>query len=250
MGLFPRWLNRQCIAFSMLIFMVVFLIVSLSLPWYGIVETNAPWPPETAANVTNQAASIVSVFYWTGYSSAIDPNYTAALTQHKAWAEFAISSPKDIYMACMAMCLLALFTSVGLGFLILIGEIINESRRWMDLVCCGKTKWVVFAVSTIVVAFIFLAWVVFFGFTKALADEGSLCPDERYVGYGNRMWCETFFGTNITGSLHSQYTWAPSVGWIFAVMSMVWALGVSFFLFIVKPKTYYEQVGDNDDYRR
>jgi len=231
----------------MLLLMIVFLIVSVSLPWYGIVETGVPWPPETALNVTDQSATIVSVFYWTGYSAAIDPNYTTALTEHKPWGDFAVSTPKDIYMACMAMCLLALFTSVGLAFLILIGLMINESRRWMDLVCCGKTKWVVFAVSTIVCAFIFLAWVVFFGFTKALRDEGSLCPDERYTGLKNRMWCDTFFGNNKSvGALASSYTWAPSVGWIFCVLSLVWALGVSFFLFIVKPREHYQQLGGDD----
>lgn len=240
MGFPPRWLNRQCIAFTMLCINAIFLIISLSLPWYGIVQNNVPHP--TSHNDT--MAAVVGVFYWTGYTTAVAPNYTQSYASHKSWDEFPTNGPKNIYMACMAFTLLALIFSVGLAFFVLIASMLRNSRRWFDLVCCGKTKWILFGVSLVIVGFVFLSWVIFFGFSKALGDDGSICPDAAYVGT-NRLWCGSFLGANASlGRLHSQYAWAPSIGWIFAVFSMVWALGVSFFLFIVKPAEHYQKLGE------
>ncbi len=228
----------------MLCINAVFLIIAISLPWYGIVENNVPHP--TAHNDTT--AKIVGVFYWTGYSQAVAPTYTQSYGTHKRWDEFPTTGPKNIYHVCMAMTILALIFSVGLAFLVLVGEMLHDSRRWFDLVCCGKTKWILFAISLIIVAFVFLSWVIFFGFPKALGDDGSTCPDFAYVG-NDRLWCDSFLGANSSvGRLNSQYAWAPSIGWVFAVLSMVWALGVSFFLFIVKPAEHYQQLGDDDKY--
>jgi len=236
----PRWLNRQCIAFTMLCFLAVFLIISLSLPWYGIVQNNVPHPRSDSDTM----AALVGVFYWTGYSTAVAPNYTQSYASHKSWDEFPTNGPKNIYMACMAFTLLALIFSVGLAFFVLVASMLRNSRRWFDLVCCGKTKWILFGVSLVIVGFVFLSWVIFFGFSKALGDDGSICPDPAYVGE-NRLWCGAFLGANASlGRLHSQYAWAPSIGWVFAVFSMVWALGVSFFLFIVKPAEHYQKLGE------
>jgi len=246
MGLAPHWLTRQCIAFTMLCINVIFLIIALSLPWYGIVQNNVPYP--TSMNSTY--AATVGVFYWTGYTTAVAPNYTQSFASHKSWDEFPTNGPKNIYLACMAFALLALIFSAVLAFFVLVGSVVKSSRQRFDLICLGKTKWILFGVSLLIVGFVFLSWVIFFGFSTALGNDGSICPDPSYVGT-NRLWCGSFIGANSSiGALKSQYAWAPSIGWIFAVFSMVWALGVSFFLFIVKPSEAYQKMGEKGGDKR
>jgi len=247
MGMTPNWLSRQCVAFVMLSINVIFLIIALTLPWYSIIQKNVPYPTYT----NNTVATIVGVFYWTGYSTAVSPNYTSAFVANRGWNAFPTDGPKNIYMISMALTILALIGSMVLAFFVLVAAMMKNSRRWFDLVCFGKTRWVLFGSSLLIVGLIFLAWVIFFVFPTALGKDGTICPNPNYVGNNIGLWCSSFVGANVTvGRLGSQYAWAPSVGWVFAVFSMVWALGAAFFLFIVKPADYYEKVGESGSDRR
>ena len=67
----PHWCTRQCWAFVATLLAVIFFIVALALPWYGIAERGTYALP--ASNTTSEG-DLISSFYWTGYVIYINPS--------------------------------------------------------------------------------------------------------------------------------------------------------------------------------
>jgi len=251
-GYFPRWLSRPCFAFVFTVILLVFLIIAIAAPWYEIVAQNAP--------DDNGKGDDTYVYYWQGLQITQQPDCCPVVSNTYNWSSIPYSNPQNVYETSMGLLILALVTTLVLACGIFFCMMLVSIRKMgYYMTCKVGVKWVAMVICFVDLFFILLAWTLFFRFNQALAHadspEFSLCPDPSYIGApkGAKVyWCDTFTGSQIAiGSYSTRYSWGPSVGWVFAVLSTALIFLAGFFLCISKknPDDEYEELDGEDDSR-
>ncbi len=238
----PVWLTRQCVAFTFLIVLTGFLVVSLLTPWFKIDEVMVPYPT-TSDNVT---VDRTSTFGWTGVKQIIRPTDISKpqFTVTVPWSEFPTTKVEDTFFASMAMAVVSIILSVLLVVFVVFAQ------NCLQMLAGSKTKWIIFGISLVIILFVFLSWFLLFGLPDSMRDDEYLCPDETYIGTSvwddaHKLWCSTFIGkkSNV-GRFNSSYSWGPQTGWVLAIIASGWSFCASFFFFIVQPIRHQPLLGD------
>ena len=81
-----------------------------------------------------------------------------------SWDDMDSRYPKDIYMSCMAMCILALTGSIILMFVIFFGITCKTTARLLNLMTCGLLKWIIVLFGFLVFLCVVLSWTIFMMF--------------------------------------------------------------------------------------
>lgn len=87
------------------------------------------------------------------------------------WSEMESQTPKQIYMACMAMCILALVGSILLSFMIFFGITCRATGRLLYLLSCGMLKWILSLWALFVFLCVILSWSIFLMFPMGTLDR-------------------------------------------------------------------------------
>jgi len=227
----------------------LFEVVAIAAPWYAVLATGLPPPPDT----------LTAVFWWGGMEAVYSPPIVPPERSYTIyWADMITTQPKDVYMSSIAMCFLALFFDLALCFIIFFGQICKGTSRILNMMFCGLFKWVVVAVSGFVLLLVILSWTIFFAFNAAL-NNAKLCPGTTayspgpfpYISAGSnysncppeRLWCDSFANSRLTYGV-TNWIWAPSIGWIFALVSTVLAFYVLVIELTVGTGSDYETIGE------
>jgi len=236
MGKFMRQCcRRETYAILVGITYLLFEILSLALPWYGIAATKlpAPWDTMTAA------------FYWGGFEGLYSPPLVAdQRTYNIPWASMVSTMPKDVYMSSMAMAFLGLFSMICLCVLIFVGFVLPQTERTIQIMFFGWFKWVVVSLCYANFIVSLLSWTVFFAFPAALSSA-SICPGTTAYNpppipyhnttiYFDPMFCDSFANSRAAFDA-AQWVWGPSLGWIFSIVCFVLSSFVLFIMLSVPP---------------
>eukprot|EP01087_Luapelamoeba_hula_P005378 TRINITY_DN1545_c0_g1_i1.p1 TRINITY_DN1545_c0_g1~~TRINITY_DN1545_c0_g1_i1.p1 ORF type:complete len:300 (-),score=31.43 TRINITY_DN1545_c0_g1_i1:199-1098(-) len=226
------------------------LIAAIASPWYALAATNLPKPWD----------SMTAYFWWNGMEGLYSPALVGNERTHNiAWSEMVTSMPKDVYMGAIALSFLALFFDTALMFIIFFGQICKNTTRILNMMFCHMFKWIVVLVCFIIVVLCNLSWIIFFAFPSALNDA-KLCPGTTAYPVnpfplGNstcieKLWCDSFANSRLNAA-DTNWVWAPSVGWIFALIGSAFA----FFIIAVQltvptGQNHYEDIGDGPSRNR
>jgi len=235
----------------------LFEIVAIASPWYAVAAAGLPPPWDT----------LTAVFWWGGMEGLYSPPIVPGTSERAYtiyWSSMITTLPKDVYMSSIAMCFLALFFDLALGFIIFFGQICKGTSRILNMMFCGLFKWVVVAVAGFVCVLVILSWTIFFAFNSALNDA-KLCPGTTaytpnpfpYIltssNYSNcppeRLWCDSFANSRLSFGVTS-WIWAPSIGWIFALVSTVLAFYILGIELTVGTGSDYETIGETKGGRK
>jgi len=221
--------------------------MALATPWYALGGTSLPPPWDTMS----------ALFYWGGFEGFYSPPLipgSNTRTYNIPWSEMKSTLPKDVYMTCIAMCFLSLFSMILLCFLIFFGFVFPQTERVIKIMFFGQFKWICVILCYINFLLVLLSWVLFFAFSYALS-EADLCPGSNtYVPspfpFSNKtthfepLWCDSFANNRFTyGAV--KWVWAPSLGWIFALISTVFSFTVLSIMLTVPtrdPKSDYQRI--------
>jgi len=88
-----------------------------------------------------------------------------------SWDDMDSRYPKDIYMSCMAMCILALAGSIILMFVIFFGITCKTTARLLNLMTCGLLKWIIVIFGFLVFLCVVLSWTIFMMFNIGKQTE-------------------------------------------------------------------------------
>ncbi|ELR19713.1 uncharacterized protein ACA1_200100 [Acanthamoeba castellanii str. Neff] len=211
---------------------VIFFIVALALPWYGIAERGTYSLP--GSNTTSEG-DLISSFYWTGFVIYINPKDGSDSTEEYSWNDLkeisgkSSNRPQTVYFACMALAGVSLVLSILVSCFIFCCLMRRSARRSLEESCGNCPKWSIFLASLLSFLTAVASWGALFAFPTALDDIDFLKCKGEY-------WCGSFVGSKDIGSDSNLY-WAPSIGWVFAVMASVWGL-IGCALALLVPKTH------------
>jgi len=164
--------------------------------------------------------------------------------------------PKDVYMSSMAMGFLALFSMCLLIALIFCGFIWHITERTIQIMFFGYFKWVVILLCFANFILSVVSWTVFFAFPDSLYNAG-ICPGSTsyspppFPFVNGTLYFDPMFCLSIANSRYAFvggfWVWAPSLGWIFAIICTVLSSFVLFIMLSVTTKrddTDYERIKD------
>jgi len=259
----PRWVSRPCWAFILTIVLLVFLLVAIILPWYSwVIDVNETLPSNSSMNVDGDIAVL---WVWKGIYVQIRADDGSSLShldinQHSiSWSEMEHKEHvQSIYMASMAFAIITFIVALVLAACILFCLVITRSRELCQRVFCNRAKWYVFGLCVLTLLLSFISWTVFFGFPGALKKD-HLCPNGNFfTDFSDDLWCSE---SDIVGvakytaahlalawqpdfepvAVNCRVAWSPSIGWLFALISSILLLPISFLILISKDLTMHER---------
>jgi len=226
-------------------------IVAVAAPWYAVAGTNLPKP-----HFCDNCLSLTAVFYWSGMEAVYAPPLIGnERSYYLNWGDMISTMPKDVYMGSIAMSFLALFAGIAQFFVIFFGYICPGTARMVQVMFCGFFKWVVVALCFAILALTILSWTIFFAFNAALSN-GQVCPGTTAYTpspfpvangtvFAEPLWCDSFANSRLLAGT-ADWVWAPSLGWIFALIATVAAFYVLCIMLTVEPGVgSYEAIGES-----
>jgi len=214
----------------------IFELIALAAPWYALAATALPPPWDT----------MTAVFYWSGMEGLYSPPLVGNVRSYNIpWSTMISTMPKDVYMASMAFVFLAFFSGLILMAMIFFGMVFTRTSRIVQLMTGQWYKWIVVAACYLHFFCVLIAWTVFFAFPGGL-KSANLCPGTadyspspfpfaNQTVYFEPLWCDSFTNNRFTYA-GTQWVWAPSVGWIFALIATVPCLVTLFVMETVPTK--------------
>jgi hypothetical protein len=257
----PHWVSRQCWAFILGIVLLVFMIISIALPWYGwVIDVEETLPTNTSMNVDG---ALAVVWYWQGIYVQINADEGSSLKHVDlnkrtfSWSEMQHSTHvKQVYMLSMAFSILAFFFALLVCGCLMFCLIVTKTRDLCQRLVGNKAKWIVFALTLFAFLMSVLSWSLFFRFPDAMSQDG-FCPDGNFFSdFDNELWCSRIVGLDNFKQvvLHLAWqpnfsdmivdckvAWAPSVGWLFAVIGSILLIPICVLIAFTKTQSFYER---------
>jgi len=219
--------------------LIAFLVIALVLPWDNqVVEI------ERTHGKPNVDGRLVGAWTWRGLILGVSPaNKASSLGQvsrsqlvewDKLPSDTHGSHARRVYISSMFFTLMALLSSVMLFIVLVFGLIVRRTSAGCSHLFQGRPKWAAVAIGLIIFVFTAVAWGLFMRFPRALDNDG-LCADVLF-DVEDELWCAShslagsqslhnvpfklvWQNSNTTVPVDAHFAWAPSVGWIFCVVS-------------------------------
>ena len=248
-----KLLRRENQVFFCGVTLWVFLVVSFSTPWYSVEGIGISYltPP--------YVDTVAGVFYWNGLNLVYSPPLNNTIREKVlGWEAMGDAMPKNVYMASMSMIILSFAVTTVLQLVILFGLVCKPTGRLLNLIACGFFKYIITSISFLNLLLLICSWSAFMAFNEGLyrADlclgsiyfpAGRNMTDDSAIGLNYGLWCCGLEGHRAMGT--GQWVWAPSIGWVFSIISTIFAFVMFMILMTIDNNRYNKEASKKAEMR-